>query len=511
MATGIARMEHERAAAPSTMAEADPERRVAAERQHKRRWWVLAVAGLAQLIVVLDATIVNIALPTAQASLRFSTDNRQWLVTGYALAFGSLLLLGGRLSDLFGRRLMFTIGLIGFAAASALGGSANSFGVLLTARGLQGMFAAMVAPAALSVLTVTFTDGKERARAFAVFGALAGSGGAIGLILGGALTEYTSWRWCMFVNIPLAILAVIGAAVLLPRQSKTEVKPKLDVIGTVVSVLGLVSLVYGLAQAETKGWTSVATLGFSGLGLVLLATFAKVETLVAHPLLPMRILKDRGRAGAYAAVGVIGAGIFAVFLFLTYYLSVILHFSPLATGLSFLPMIGGLTLAAQVTPFVVRGIGPRVPVVIGMVLAAAGMLILTQLDVHSTYVAHILPGLIIAGLGIGAVIGTAFGAATAGVDPVDAGVAGAVVNTIQQIGGSIGTAVLSAVSAAAATSYVVGRTASAATSAEAAVAGYTTAFWWAAGIFGLGAVTCGLLLRHGAVAVDPDAATVIAH
>ena len=509
MSTEAAQIDQDGATASTTVAAHD--RQVAPSGQSNRRWWVLAVAALAQLVVVLDATIVNIALPTAQASLGFSNDNRQWLVTGYALAFGALLLLGGRLSDLFGRRLMFTIGLIGFGAASALGGSATSFGLLLTARGLQGIFGALIAPAALSLLTVTFTVAKERARAFAIFGAVAGSGGAIGLILGGALTEYASWRWCMFVNVPLVVLAVVGAAVLLPRQNKAEVKPKLDLVGTVVIVLGLVSLVYGLAQAETRGWTSAVTLGFIAAGLVLIGVFVKVETVVSHPLLPMRILRDRTRGGAYAAVGIVGAGMFAVFLFLTYYLATILAFTPLETGLSFLPMIAGLMVSVQIVPSFVSRIGAKLPVLVGMAVAGIGMLMLTQLDLQSTYLGHIMPGLIVMGLGIGAVMGTAFGAATQGVDPVDAGVASAVVNTVQQIGGSIGTAVLSAVSAAAATNYLVGKENTPANLAQSAMDSYTTAFWWASGIFALGAVVCGLLLRHGAVALDPDAPMVIAH
>lgn len=510
MSTETAQLDHE-GAATSTTTVAPPHDPALAATAHRRRWWVLGVAGLAQLIVVLDATIVNIALPTAQASLAFSNDNRQWLITGYALAFGALLLIGGRLSDLFGRRLMFTIGLVGFGAASALGGAATSFELLLTARGLQGIFGALIAPAALSLLTVTFTDAKERARAFAIFGAVAGSGGAIGLILGGALTEYASWRWCMFVNVPLAALAVVGAAVLLPKQVKAAVKPTFDVLGSIVIVLSLVSLVYGLAQAETKGWSSVVTLGFTIAGVIGIGVFGVVETKVSHPLLPMRILRDRTRGGAYAAVAVIGAGMFAVFLFLTYYMSATLLFTPLQTGFAFLPMIGGIMVSVQLTPAFVSRVGAKVPVTVGMLVAAAGMLYLTRLDLDSTYVAHILPGLVVMGLGIGAVMGTAFGAATLGVDAADAGVASAVVNTVQQIGGSVGTAVLSAVSAAAATSYLTENGTTAATAARAAMDSYTTAFWWAAGIFTLGAVVCGVLLRHGAAAVDPDAPKVIAH
>lgn len=495
-------------AAPVSKPEATPPR-IAVD---PRRWWVLGVAAIAQLIVVLDATIVNIAMPTAQAALGFSNDNRQWLVTGYALAFGSLLLVGGRLADMFGRRLMFTIGLIGFAAASALGGAATSFEMLLTARGLQGVFGALIAPAALSLLTVTFTDVKERARAFAIFGAVAGSGGAIGLILGGALTEYSSWRWTMFVNVPLAALAVVGALFLLKKNEKTSApKPKLDVLGSVVIVLGLVSLVYGLAEAETKGWSSLVTLGFTALGLVLIGVFVKIENTVAHPLLPLRVLKDRTRAGSYLAIAVVGAGMFAVFLFLTYYMATSLAFTPLQTGFAFLPMIGGLMVSVQIVPNIVSRIGAKLPVTAGMVIAAIGMWLLTHLDLQSTYAADILPGLIVMGLGLGAVMGTAFGTATQGIRPEDAGVASAVVNTVQQIGGSIGTAVLSAVSASAATAFLAGKEPNAGNAAQAAMESYLTAFWWAAGIFALGAVIAAVLLPHGAVVADPNPPQVIAH
>lgn len=477
-----------------------------------RRWWVLGVAAIAQLIVVLDATIVNIAMPTAQAALGFSNDNRQWLVTGYAIAFGSLLLIGGRLADMFGRRLMFTIGLIGFAAASALGGAATSFEMLLAARGLQGVFGALIAPAALSLLTVTFTDVKERARAFAIFGAVAGSGGAIGLILGGALTQYSSWRWTMFVNVPLAALAVVGALFLLKKNEKTAgPRPKLDVLGSIVIVLGLVSLVYGLAEAETQGWSSAATLGFNALGLVLIGVFVKVESTVAHPLLPLRVLRDRTRAGSYLAIAFVGAGMFAVFLFLTFYMATSLGFTPLQTGLAFLPMIGGLMVSVQIVPNIVSRIGAKVPVTAGMVIAAVGMWLLTHLELDSSYAANILPGLVVVGLGLGAVMGTAFNTSTQGIEPQDAGVASAVVNTVQQVGGSIGTAVLSAVSASAAAAFLTDNGSDPANAAQAAMESYLTAFWWAAGIFALGAVISAVLLPHGAVVADPNAPQVVAH
>lgn len=477
-----------------------------------RRWLVLGVVSLAQLVVVLDATIVNIALPSAQQALGFSTDNRQWIITAYALAFGSLLLVGGRLSDLLGRKPMFITGLVGFAAASALGGAAESFELLVSARAAQGAFGALLAPAALSLLTVTFTEARERARAFAIFGAISGAGGAIGLILGGALTEYLSWRWCLYVNVPLAAIAVVGALLVLGKQARPADQPRIDVPGALLSVSGLVALVYGLANAESEGWTSGLTLGFIALGMVLMAAFAWVETRVAHPLLPLRVLLDRTRGGAFVAVGLVGAGMFGVFLFLTFYLSTVLAYEPLETGVAFLPMIAGVMVAAQVAGPAATRIGVRIPVALGFATGAVGMLLFTRLGLESSYWTDVLPGLVIVGLGIGMVIAPSISAATAGIDPHDAGVASAVVNTFQQIGGSVATAVLSAVAASAATGYLDGRNAAdPMVQALAGLESYTTAFWWAAGIFVLGAVVAGLLLPRGVIEVDPDAPPVLAH
>ena len=477
---------------------------------HATRWLILGVIALAQLMVVLDATIVNIALPSAQQALGFSNDSRQWIVTGYALAFGSLLLLGGRLSDLVGRRPMFIAGLIGFAAASAVGGAAQSVDLLIVARAAQGVFGALLAPAALSLLTVTFTDATERAKAFAIFGAIAGGGGAIGLILGGVLTEYLSWRWCLYVNIPLAVIAVVGAAILLKRTPRDE-SATIDIPGTVVVVAGLVSLVYGLASAESDGWSSATTLICVGAGLALLAAFVVIERLVDNPLLPLHIVWDRTRGGSFLVVAIVGLGLFAVFLFLTYYVSLTLGFTPLRTGFAFVPMILGIIATATGFAGVVARYGPKVPVFVGMLLAAAGLVLFAQLDLDSSYAANILPGLIITGFGVGLSIAPAFSAATSGVDAEHAGVASAAVNTFQQIGGSIGTAVLSAFAASAASDYLVGKSPTAANQALATMHSYTTVFWWGAAIFAVGAVICGALLRPGPVTVDPDAAPVLAH
>jgi EmrB/QacA subfamily drug resistance transporter len=463
-----------------------------------RRWLVLAVVCLGQLMVVLDATVVNIALPTAQRALAFSNADRQWVVTAYSLAFGGLLLLGGRLSDLVGRKRMLIIGMVGFAAASALGGAAQNFPMLLAGRAIQGAFGALLAPAALSTLTVTFTNPAERGKAFGVFGAIAGAGGAIGLLLGGVLTEYLSWRWCLYVNVAFSVVAVAAAARLLPRDRR-DPGVHVDLPGTVLVVAGLVGLVYGLSEADSKGWGAPLTIGLLVAGLALLVLFAVTERRVAHPLLPLRIVLDRFRGGAYLAVGLSAIGLFAVFLFLTYYLEEIVRYSPVTTGLAFLPMIVALVASStSASALLTPRLGPRILVPTGLVVAAGGMVILaTQLGLTTSYAASILPALLVTGLGLGLVFSTALNTATYGADAADAGVASAMVNTCQQIGGSIGTALLNTIAASALAGYLVTHGHSVLAEAAAAVHSYVVAFWVAAAIFAGAAVVCGLVLPSG--------------
>ncbi|HEY5835192.1 MFS transporter [Streptomyces sp.] len=461
------------------------------------RWWVLGVIALAQLMVVLDATIVNIALPSAQQSLHFSDGNRQWIVTAYSLAFGSLLLLGGRLADLIGRKIVFLVGVVGFAGASALAGAAQNFEVLVSGRALQGLFGALLAPAALSLLNTTFTDARERAKAFGIYGAIAGAGGGVGLLLGGLLTEHLNWRWTLYVNLFFAALAFAGGLALLRKGAPAE-RPRLDLPGTILVTTGLFGLVYGFSNAETHDWSSPLTWGFLVAGGVLLAAFTWWQTKAQHPLLPLRVLLDRDRGASFAALAISGAGIFGVFLFLTYYLQASLHYTPVETGLGFLPMIGGLMVAAQlVTNTLLPRLGPRPIVPLGMGLAVGGMAWLTTLDLGSSYAAGVLPPLVVIGFGLGLVMPAAMSVATAGIAAEDAGVASAAVNTMQQVGGSIGTALLNTLAASAATNYLAGKQPSASVLAQAQLHSYGTAYWWSAGFFAVGAVLALLMYRKG--------------
>jgi EmrB/QacA subfamily drug resistance transporter len=459
-----------------------------------RRWSVLALLGVAQLMVVLDATIVNIALPSAQRALGFSTDSRQWVVTAYALAFGSLLLLGGKLGDLFGRKWTFVVGLVGFAVASGIGGLAQSFGTLVGARALQGAFGALLAPSALSLLTVTFAGSPDRAKAFGIFGAIAGGGASVGLVLGGVLTQTLSWRWCLYVNVAIAVPTLLVALRLLQNQPP-DGRPRIDVPGVLLACGGLFALVYGFSNAETHSWSAPLTIAALAASVILLAAFVAVERVRRDPLLPLHIVLDRARGGSYLSITLAGAGIFAVFLFLTYYMQENLGFSPVKTGLAFLPMTAVLVVASTtVQTRVLHRTGVKPLVAGGMALGLIAMLLLTRLSPGAGYVGHVLPSLVIIGVGMGCIFAPAFSTATLGVDRSEAGVAAAMVNTSQQVGGSVGTALLSTLFASAAASYATSHVHEPDLVNAAAIHGYTVAFAWAAGIFALGLVLALVIL-----------------
>jgi EmrB/QacA subfamily drug resistance transporter len=471
---------------------------VATEDADPRRWWGLVIIALAQLMVVLDATIVNIALPSAQRDLGMSDGNRQWVITAYTLAFGGLLLLGGRIADLVGRKRTFLIGLVGFAAASALGGAATTPGMLFGARALQGAFAALLAPSALSLLTTTFTDPKERGKAFGIYGALAGSGAAIGFIVGGLLTEYLNWRWCLYVNVPIAIIAFLGALALL-HDRPGHAGARLDVPGAVLGCGGLVAIVYGFSEAEPRGWTDPLVLALFAGGVALLVAFVWWQSRAPMPLLPLHIVKDRNRAGCFLTMALAIIGMFGLFLFMTYYLQVILEYSPLKTGLAFLPLTVAIIIGStQISARLMSRVPPRMLMVPGMILAAGGMLILTQMTVDSAYTTEILPALLLMGLGMGLTFMPVFATATAGVAPHDSGVTSATVNTSQQVGGSIGTALLNTIATTSSAAYLTAHlhdpSQKAQVAREGIVHGYTVAIWWAAGIMLLAGLIAGLMV-----------------
>ena len=462
------------------------------------RWLTLTTVALAQLMVILDSTVVNIALPSAQADLGFSNGDRQWVITAYSLAFGSLLLLGGRIADLIGRKRAFVIGLVGFAVASALGGAAPDFGLLVAARALQGAFGALLAPTALSVLTTTFTIPKERARAFGIWGAIAGAGGAIGLLLGGFLTQDLNWRWNLYINVAIAVVALVGSFFFVHSTARVGERPKLDIPGTIFVSAGLFFLVYGCSNAETDGWGNADSWGMLIASGVLLIAFVLWIRRATHPLLHLSVILDRNRGAAYMSIMLAAVSMFALFLFLTYYLQTGLHYTPIQTGLSFLPMVGMLVVAAQLgTNFFVPRFGPKVLVPAGMLIGAGGMIWLTNLTLQSTYVADVMLPLMVIGFAMGTIMPASMQTATLGVDRQYAGVASALVNTSQQVGGSIGTALLNTLAASAVTAYIVAHApATPAVVGEAAIQSYHLVYWVSASVFAGGAVLAGLLFRR---------------
>jgi len=496
-----------------------------------KRWLALVVIGIAQLMVVLDATIVNIALPQAAIALNISDANRQWIVTAYALPFGALLLLGGRIGDYLGRKKVLIVALAGFALASALGGIAQNFIMLAGARALQGVFAAMLAPAALSMLTVTFREPKERAKAFAVFGAIAGGGAAVGLVLGGLLTEYATWRWTLLVNIPIAAIAIVGTITYL-HESSMERTGHYDVLGALLATLGLGMLVWGFNQAASHGWSSVSTWGWLVVAVVLLVAFAVLESRNSSAILPMRILRDRNRAGAYLVGLLVGTGLFAVFLFLTFFLQSVKLWTPLQSGYAFLPFSAGVIIGAGVGSQLVLKVGAKIVVPAGLVLGTVGLLLLSRLTLESSYAGTILPAILLISVGMGFIFMSTTNVALHGISPADSGVASAMVNTTQQIGGSLGTALLSTFALSATTSYLTSHAKSPAELGAAAMVksdpqhasaaarlavnaasthGYSVAFVWAAGFFALAAVLSVLLInadKHEAESAEPSMAAV---
>src|SRR5215213_1023178 len=495
---------------------------------HPKRWLALAVIAVTVLLVILDATIVNIALPAVSADLDISAATQQWIVTAYTLTFGGFLLLGGRIADFWGRKRTYLVGAGGFAVASAFGGLAQNEAMLFGARALQGVFGALLAPASLALLTVLFTDTKERAKAFAVYGAIAGGGSAVGLLLGGVLTEYADWRWCFWVNLPVALLAIALAIPIVP-ESKAPGDTSYDIPGAVLVTLGLASIVYGFtrvaeasqtnaadaaaanAQAAAQGtptlvtpasgWTDGLAWLFIVAGLVLVALFFLLELRTRNPLLPMRIVLDRNRGGAYLTSTLVGAGLIGAFFFLSLYFQQVLGYKPVEAGLASLPTTLGVFVAAGAASALVPKLGPKPLMVAGGLLAAAGLFIMSFLSVDSGFWELAFPGELLLGLGLGFTFVPLSNLALIGAGVHDAGAASAMLNATQQVGASIGTAFLATLSVGAITNYFTdvatsgGNPQDPAVGLQAQVEGYTTAFTWASVLLVLGAVVSGVLIK----------------
>ncbi len=466
-----------------------------------KRFRALFFLALAQLMVVLDASVVIVALPSAQRALHISVADRQWVVTAYTLAFGSLLLLGGRIADYMGRRRMFIVGLIGFAAASALGGLAQDSAMLFGARALQGAFAAIMAPAALSLLTTTFVEPKERARAFGVYGGIAGGGAAIGLILGGTLTQLASWRWTLLINVPIALLAVVGA---ISRPAREQGRPRplrhhrhRGCHRRAVHVglrlhhgrhPRLERAAHGL-PARRRGDPPRRLRG--------------PGTATRHPLLPLRVVLDRNRGGSYLAALLVGSAMLGTFLFLTYFFQGTLGYSALRTGFAFLPFSGGIIVGATIASRFLPRVGPRALMVTGLIMGMGGLIWFTQLTPASSYLADVVGAEILTSLGMGMAFVPMSSSALIGVDPSDAGVASALVNTTQQVGSSLGTALLNTLAATATATYLAAHFGTSGAARAAAVHGYTTGFTLSAVLLGLAALSTAILVRPTRSEVEP--------
>lgn len=454
----------------------------------RRRWAVLTCIAVAQLMITLDITIMNIALPSVQADLGFTDGDRQWVITGYTLAFGSLLLLGGRIADYTGRKRALLIALLGFAGASALGGAADTLAMLITARVLQGACGALLAPAALSLLSITFTEHRERAKAFGIYGAVATAGSALGLLLGGVLTDYLDWRWCLYVKLPIALVAAAGTYIVVP-ESPAGARPRLDLPGLLLAATGLVAIVYGTSQAESQGWDSAIVIGLLTGGVAMLIAFARVESRLAHPLLPLRVVLDRGRGSAVLAISIAATGMFGAFLLMTYYLQAVKGYSPVMTGIAFLPMIAGTLIGGQgIATHLLPRLSPRALIVPGMLLTAMALLWFSTVDADTGYIEGAMTAGLILGLGLGLTVPVTMNYATQGVATHDSGIASAAANTGMQIGGSIGTALLNTIAAAATTDYIATHPPSPTLRTTALIEGFSQASTLAACIIAVGAV-----------------------
>jgi EmrB/QacA subfamily drug resistance transporter len=480
--------------------------------RHYNPWLVLVIVGLAQFMVILDATIVNVALPSIQHSLHFSVESLQWIVNAYTLTFGGFLMLGGRAGDLIGRRRLFLLGIVLFTGASLMNGLAGSAGILVAGRALQGLGGALVSPAALSVLTTTFAEGKERTTALGVWSVIAVGGGAIGLLLGGVLTSAFSWQWVFFVNVPVGVIAILLALRFVPESRVENARGGVDIAGAVSVTAGLSLLVYALVNAQTAGWLSVTTLGLGAIAVALLAAFVMLELRLRHPLIRLGIFRMRSITGSNLAMLLVAAGMFALFYFASIYVQEVLGYSALRAGLAFLPITGGIVVGAGLSQQLIRRIGVRRVGFIGMAIAATGLLLLSRIPVHGTYLGDLFPGLMIMAVGMGLTFVPITLIATTNVDEHDAGLASGLLNTSQQLGGAIGLAVLSTLAAntTANTLAGLGHVPSLADSVSALVSGFHVAFLVGAFLMLGGAVVLAVTVRRRDVRLIDETPAAVA-
>jgi EmrB/QacA subfamily drug resistance transporter len=469
-------------------------------------WLILLLLALAQFMVVLDASIVNVALPALQHSFHLSPTNLQWIVTAYTLAFGGFLLLGGRAADLYGRRKVFLIGVTLFAIVSLLDGLAVNSSMLISLRALQGLAGAFMSPAALSIVLITYREGHERNIALSIWGAVAAGGAAVGVLLGGILTQYLGWRWNFFINVPIAAIVLMGAWKLVPKHESEETHNDLDLPGAVSVTAGLMLLVYGLVKAPTLGWTSHSTLLYLGGALALLVFFVFNEKRARNPLVPLSIFKIRNITGANLTQMPVAAALFAMFYFTSIYVQEILHFSPVRTGLAFLPVPITIAIAATTAPKLIKKVGYKKVLMVAPLVIAAGLFILGHVPVQGDYFTHVLPGLVVMAFGAGFTFVSTTIAATSGVPGREAGLASGLINTAQQIGGALGLAVLSGVAAASTTRFVQHAHADAQT---ALVHGFHTAFYVGAGFAVAAALVATFVIKQKVPGVTEDTVAAI--
>jgi EmrB/QacA subfamily drug resistance transporter len=467
--------------------------------QRTNPWLVLVLVCLAQFMVVLDATVVNVALPSIQTDLKMSEADLQWVVNSYTLIFGGFLLLGGRAGDLIGRKRLFLAGIVVFTAASLLNGLATSSEWLILARGLQGLGGALVSPAALSIVTTTFAEGRERAKAMSVWSAIAAGGGAVGLLLGGILTDLLSWPWIFFVNLPVGIAEFVLSLRFVPESKDEHSHKAFDIAGAITVTAGLVALVYGIVKAESTGWTSASTLGFGGLAVILLTAFVLIERRSAEPLVRLSIFAVRTIRSANVVMLLVAAGMFAMFYFNSLYVQRVLGYSPIQAGLAFLPVTAGIVIGAGLSQALTQRIGLRSVGMVGLGLGTIGMLLLLRLDVAGSYAVDLLPSLLVMSIGMGLTFVPVTLIATSGIDHGDAGLASGLLNTSQQVGGALGLAILSTLAADRTTSVLGGGAPSPADQASALVDGFHVAYAGGAAFMAAGAILLALMLKRSDV------------